>query len=326
MKFRRQRGNKKKHTHTPRRERDKLDNKMALEFRSSCSIRLKSPDLVWLTAWEEEEEEIVNDWSRARKENLFWVVKRRKGRKRNRTTSSSPFTAQSRSTFSISFLPFFTFPSQTLLLKQEPLMDDAQNEGRKEGRNRSEKMIFIITTGPQECFFITDFFSPPTFSRCDGKRSCQMPINSHIFEGDPCVGTRKYIEVHYNCESEDADSDSASGSATSRKPPPWLNVNGVPDLWKEDRDNNGNEVHSGGAAHHNNNHHHHHHHQLPPPARKPILVQPTSLTTTTPLRIPITTPRVYPTSPTTTTTTTSTTTSPATVGGVMTTGRGGEFR
>ncbi len=35
-------------------------------------------------------------------------------------------------------------------------------------------------------------------SRCDGKTSCRMAVNSHVF-GDPCPGTKKYVEVHYAC-------------------------------------------------------------------------------------------------------------------------------
>lgn len=40
------------------------------------------------------------------------------------------------------------------------------------------------------------------FSRCDGKISCEMSVNSRVF-GDPCPGTQKYVEVHYACAPKD---------------------------------------------------------------------------------------------------------------------------
>ena len=33
---------------------------------------------------------------------------------------------------------------------------------------------------------------------CDSKGSCSIPANNQVF-GDPCYGTHKYLEVHYQC-------------------------------------------------------------------------------------------------------------------------------
>lgn len=60
-------------------------------------------------------------------------------------------------------------------------------------------------------------------SRCDGKRLCEMSVNSDIF-GDPCPGTHKYMEVHYAC--------SPKFITTTKRPfPPWFLESGAGDLW-----------------------------------------------------------------------------------------------
>ncbi|XP_006817735.1 glycerol-3-phosphate dehydrogenase, mitochondrial-like [Saccoglossus kowalevskii] len=35
--------------------------------------------------------------------------------------------------------------------------------------------------------------------RCNGRDKCTVPVNNGIFGGDPCRGTRKYLEVQYEC-------------------------------------------------------------------------------------------------------------------------------
>ena len=34
---------------------------------------------------------------------------------------------------------------------------------------------------------------------CGDKSSCQMPVNNEVFDGDPCDGIYKYLEVQYEC-------------------------------------------------------------------------------------------------------------------------------
>ena len=67
--------------------------------------------------------------------------------------------------------------------------------------------------------------------RCNGERVCRMEVNSRIFGGDPCPGTKKYVEVHYACaDADDKTIGSGDGagnalSATTSEPlPPWLQV------------------------------------------------------------------------------------------------------
>ncbi|XP_043081350.1 L-rhamnose-binding lectin CSL3-like [Puntigrus tetrazona] len=40
-------------------------------------------------------------------------------------------------------------------------------------------------------------------TRCDGRKSCSVPAVNSVFS-DPCVGTFKYLEVHYVCVRKDA--------------------------------------------------------------------------------------------------------------------------
>ena len=37
------------------------------------------------------------------------------------------------------------------------------------------------------------------FFRCDNESSCSIGANKVDFNGDPCPGTKKYLEVHYEC-------------------------------------------------------------------------------------------------------------------------------
>uniref|UniRef100_A0A1Y1K2Q9 SUEL-type lectin domain-containing protein n=1 Tax=Photinus pyralis TaxID=7054 RepID=A0A1Y1K2Q9_PHOPY len=36
-------------------------------------------------------------------------------------------------------------------------------------------------------------------NRCQYQRNCIVRVNNEVFEGDPCPGTKKYIEAHYSC-------------------------------------------------------------------------------------------------------------------------------
>ena len=76
--------------------------------------------------------------------------------------------------------------------------------------------------------------------RCDGKRSCDIEVNSGVF-GDPCPNTHKYVEVHYACSPNGAASlaGGAGGSPddSTRKLPPWLLETGT-HLWNTDPESN----------------------------------------------------------------------------------------
>ena len=65
---------------------------------------------------------------------------------------------------------------------------------------------------------------PLSLSRCDGQRTCTMPVNSRVF-GDPCPNTHKYVEVHYACAPK------VSATTTKRPLPPWFLQSGAGDLW-----------------------------------------------------------------------------------------------
>ena len=128
-----------------------------------------------------------------------------------------------------------------------------------------------------------------SFFRCNGKSQCITPVNSTVFGGDPCPGTRKYVEVHYLCSNSEDIRAGLDGlnkdKTTSTSLPPWLFDNRAVDLWHEGDDDSDLDYDD-----------------REPPIRKPILVHPT---TPAPARIPITTPKPIPTtstrrSPTTT--------------------------
>ncbi|XP_077982022.1 adhesion G protein-coupled receptor L2-like [Glandiceps talaboti] len=42
--------------------------------------------------------------------------------------------------------------------------------------------------------------------RCNGQSRCRVPVNNGIFQGDPCPGTVKYLEVTYRCDHGQANS------------------------------------------------------------------------------------------------------------------------
>ncbi|EDW31552.1 GL10904 [Drosophila persimilis] len=60
-------------------------------------------------------------------------------------------------------------------------------------------------------------------SRCAHKNSCSVLAATSMF-GDPCPGTHKYLEAHYQCVS------AAQTSTTTNRPspPPWVLNNGPP--------------------------------------------------------------------------------------------------
>ncbi|KAH8399355.1 hypothetical protein KR215_008228, partial [Drosophila sulfurigaster] len=60
-------------------------------------------------------------------------------------------------------------------------------------------------------------------SRCAHKQSCSVLAATSMF-GDPCPGTHKYLEAHYQCIS------AAQTSTTTNRPspPPWVLNNGPP--------------------------------------------------------------------------------------------------
>ncbi|XP_041449113.1 LOW QUALITY PROTEIN: latrophilin Cirl [Drosophila obscura] len=60
-------------------------------------------------------------------------------------------------------------------------------------------------------------------SRCAHKNSCSVLAATSMF-GDPCTGTHKYLEAHYQCVS------AAQTSTTTNRPspPPWVLNNGPP--------------------------------------------------------------------------------------------------
>ncbi|XP_068146030.1 latrophilin Cirl [Drosophila tropicalis] len=60
-------------------------------------------------------------------------------------------------------------------------------------------------------------------SRCSHKQSCSVLAATSMF-GDPCPGTHKYLEAHYQCIS------AAQTSTTTNRPspPPWVLNNGPP--------------------------------------------------------------------------------------------------
>ena len=132
-----------------------------------------------------------------------------------------------------------------------------------------------------------------------------MDVNSEVF-GDPCPGTHKYVEVHFACAPR------LLATTTKRPLPPWFLQGGADNLWNNPNESN-NPTSSSTTANATN----------PTVAtknifsisdvvphvtdkRKPILVT-SDVTSTTPVRIPITTSTTSTTTTTTTTTTTSTT-------------------
>ncbi|XP_031782243.1 latrophilin Cirl isoform X2 [Nasonia vitripennis] len=53
------------------------------------------------------------------------------------------------------------------------------------------------------------------YSKCNGRRSCELDVRSENFVEDPCPGTSKYIEAQYDCLA-------STTTTTTRPSPPWL--------------------------------------------------------------------------------------------------------
>ncbi|XP_059469822.1 latrophilin Cirl-like isoform X3 [Neocloeon triangulifer] len=61
------------------------------------------------------------------------------------------------------------------------------------------------------------------YSKCSNQQNCSILASTSVF-GDPCPGTRKYLEAHYQCVP------AVSTSTTLRPSPPWL-VTSQPSVW-----------------------------------------------------------------------------------------------
>ncbi|XP_017485988.1 PREDICTED: latrophilin Cirl-like isoform X2 [Rhagoletis zephyria] len=59
-------------------------------------------------------------------------------------------------------------------------------------------------------------------SKCAHKQSCSVLATTSMF-GDPCPGTHKYLEAHYQCISA-----SQTSTTTNRPSPPWVLANNPP--------------------------------------------------------------------------------------------------
>ncbi|XP_031336260.1 latrophilin Cirl [Photinus pyralis] len=60
-------------------------------------------------------------------------------------------------------------------------------------------------------------------NRCSQVQNCSIPASTNMF-GDPCPGTLKYLEAHYQCLS------AATTTTTNRPSPPWL-ITSQPPVW-----------------------------------------------------------------------------------------------
>ncbi|XP_021940476.1 latrophilin Cirl isoform X4 [Zootermopsis nevadensis] len=60
-------------------------------------------------------------------------------------------------------------------------------------------------------------------SRCSQQQNCSILASTSLF-GDPCPGTLKYLEAHYQCMP------ASSTTTTSRPSPPWLTTS-QPSVW-----------------------------------------------------------------------------------------------
>ncbi|KAG5891715.1 hypothetical protein JTB14_016098 [Gonioctena quinquepunctata] len=60
-------------------------------------------------------------------------------------------------------------------------------------------------------------------SRCTHNQNCSIPASTSMF-GDPCAGTHKYLEAHYQCVP------ATTTTTTSRPSPPWL-ITSQPPMW-----------------------------------------------------------------------------------------------
>ncbi|XP_018565685.1 latrophilin Cirl isoform X4 [Anoplophora glabripennis] len=59
--------------------------------------------------------------------------------------------------------------------------------------------------------------------RCTQHQNCSIPASTSMF-GDPCPGTHKYLEAHYQCLP------ATTTTTTSRPSPPWL-ITSQPPMW-----------------------------------------------------------------------------------------------
>ncbi|XP_040579286.1 latrophilin Cirl [Lepeophtheirus salmonis] len=132
-------------------------------------------------------------------------------------------------------------------------------------------------------------------NKCDGRMNCTMPVNSNVF-GDPCPQTQKYVEVHYACIPK-------FQTTTTKKPlPPWFLENGASELWNSKISLEDQTSTSSLTPTTTENKKETDPTMLPAPLandRRPIMVTHPS----TPVRIPITTPRIITTSSASSTTT-----------------------
>ncbi|CAH1982600.1 unnamed protein product [Acanthoscelides obtectus] len=64
-------------------------------------------------------------------------------------------------------------------------------------------------------------------SNCSFKQKCTVDVNNELF-GDPCPGTSKYIEAHYECDN------ATTTTTTTRPSPPWL-ITSQPPMWSTPR-------------------------------------------------------------------------------------------
>lgn len=61
-------------------------------------------------------------------------------------------------------------------------------------------------------------------SKCAHKPNCSVLASTNMF-GDPCPGTHKYLEAHYQCVSA-----AQTSTTTTRPSPPWL-ITSQPSVW-----------------------------------------------------------------------------------------------
>ena len=134
--------------------------------------------------------------------------------------------------------------------------------------------------------------------------SCTVPVSSQLFD-DACPGTRKYLEIHYQCvgsgNGNDA-SNSGSRAGVGGNNADWYEYNSS-EGWLKDSHHSASNLKLSEIENSNSN-------RGGANSRIPILV---ATTTSTPKRIPITTPV------STTTTTSTTTTAPPSTSTVTTT-------
>jgi Na+/melibiose symporter-like transporter len=100
------------------------------------------------------------------------------------------------------------------LRKREDDDNNLKEEGEKEGKG-AKPFIFLarqpdLITAGIVCylflnllfnifsFFFIFFFSRVIMHRCNQQTNCSILASTNVF-GDPCPGTLKYLEAHYQC-------------------------------------------------------------------------------------------------------------------------------